>query len=108
MRLVSLVEGRRACASRTDSAADCGDRRKLANDEAVAGEEQDFIGEAEMRESGFAGLEFACVVEVDFGDGFGCVGVEVDAGAMFERRGRAQELKADVDARGGAETVRCG
>ena len=27
--------------------------------------------EAEMRERGFAGLQFARVVEMDFGDGFG-------------------------------------
>ncbi len=45
---------------------------------------------------------------MNFGDGFGCVGVEVDAGAMFERGGGAQELEADVDARRGAEPIWCG
>ena len=34
--------------------------------------------------------------------------MEVDAGAMFEWGGGAQELKADVDARRGAKTIRRG
>ena len=37
------------------AAADGGDGRKLANDESVAGEEQDFFAEAEVRERGFSG-----------------------------------------------------
>lgn len=85
------IFGGRAASLRVEdyASADCGDWGKLADDEAIAREEQDFFGEAEMGKRGFAGWEFAFgrVVEVDLGDCFGCVGVEVDAGAMLERRG---------------------
>src|ERR1700722_17681865 len=48
-----------------DASADGGDRGKLANDEAVAGQNENFVAEAEMSECGFTGRQFSCVIQVD-------------------------------------------
>ena len=76
------------------------------------------FGEAELSQSAFAGAQLlfrpsprnraragdpALADEHDFGDGFGGVGVQVNAGAVFERTGRGEQIDLDIQALAGAK-----
>jgi hypothetical protein len=59
--------------------------------------------EPQLSQPGFARPELLLTDEHDFGDGFGGVGVQVNAGAVFQRPRRAEQVDLDIQALAGAE-----
>src|SRR5260370_10279334 len=79
------------------AAADCGYGRKLADDEAVAGQDHDIVLQAELRESGLSRGEFFLSDENQFRDSLARAAMKVDTAALLHFWRRAQKLQLDVD-----------
>src|SRR5437868_6579283 len=67
------------------------DRRELTDDEAIAGQKQRRLRQAQLRKSALARTQLLRIVHAHFSDGFGCVAMKVDARAVFERLGLAYQ-----------------
>ena len=72
--------------------------RKLAEDETISGQEQNWFHKAQLRETRFARLEFLRGVENDLGDGLAGIGVQVNARAIFQHASGRQHRERNIQA----------
>ena len=79
-------------------------RRKLTHDEAVAGQQQGGLGQAQLGHRGFSRRQLASGhAEHDRGNGFGSVGVQMHARPVFQGLGRRQQRERHVQTRSGVK-----
>src|SRR5713101_1225980 len=88
------------------TAANRGHRRKLPHDEPVAGQDQHFLLQAQLRQRALPRRQFTAVVQIHLGNGLAGSAVKMNAAALLHLWRGLQQLQPPIDPARGSKFAR--